>query len=103
MDPTIPREVRVWDLAIACLLRTHGHYSILEETSGEQMKFVPSQALKQRMEDLVTQSDEIDIAVAWVSRSPNLSLMLEKARSSKAKIRMVTGVGGYLTEPPMPK
>ena len=63
------------------------------------MKFVQAPKLKQRMQDLCSQSKSIDIAVAWVCASPVVTSIVEATRNARTKIRIVTGVGRYLTDP----
>jgi hypothetical protein len=61
--------------------------------------FLAGEKLRERLEMLTNQSDSIDIAVAWATAWSGLKEILKAAEQSKAQVRILVGVGGYLTEP----
>lgn len=61
--------------------------------------FLAGEKLRERLEELTNRSDSIDIAVAWATAWSGLKEILKAAEQSKARVRLLVGVGGYLTEP----
>lgn len=56
--------------------------------------------LRSRLGTLVKVSNQIDIAVAWVTDSPELDEVLSVAElNHQHSIRILTGVSGYITSP----
>ena len=60
-------------------------------------RFYSGQELRNHLRDLVIGSTKIDIASAWVSASATLQLL--NSDGTRAKVRIVVGVGGYNTDP----
>jgi hypothetical protein len=63
------------------------------------MKFVSGPQLAARFTELIQRSRKIDIAVAWISNCPGIQTLRKFAEREDVKVRIVTGVGGYLTDP----
>ena len=62
-----------------------------------ELRFYSGQELRSHFRDLVIGSSKIDIASAWVSESVISQLL--NSDGTKAKVRIVVGVGGYSTDP----
>ena len=55
--------------------------------------------LLDRLRQRLSQSEAIDVAVAWIRRGKALDALLEFAESRPGKARVLCGVNGFLTEP----
>lgn len=61
--------------------------------------FLAGKQLRERLEVLTNQSNSIDIAVAWATTWSGLKDILKTAENDKARVRILVGVGGYITDP----
>jgi HKD family nuclease len=61
--------------------------------------FLSGLNLSRRLKELTKASEEIAIAVAWTSDWAGLRDVLMSGNIPKEKIRILTGVGGYMTDP----
>src|SRR5258707_6603227 len=61
--------------------------------------FLSGLNLSRRLKELTKASEEIAIAVAWTSDWAGLRDVLMSENIPKEKIRILTGVGGYMTDP----
>lgn len=55
--------------------------------------------LLERLRLRLSQSEAVDVSVAWIRRGKALDALLEFAKSRPGKARVLCGVNGFLTEP----
>jgi hypothetical protein len=62
------------------------------------MKLIDEGGLYDRMQDLLSMSTSVDIAMAWVRCGQPLDAILNFAKAHPGKLRVLCGVNGFLTE-----
>jgi hypothetical protein len=62
-------------------------------------KLLSEANLALRLNELIESSSSIDIATAWISLWDGTQTLLEAARKKKVTLRILVGIGGYLTDP----
>ena len=63
------------------------------------IRLIDEVGLYGRLQDLLSSSASVDIAMAWIRCGRPLDAILGFAKSSPGKLRVLCGVNGFLTEP----